>query len=252
MRLSSVYTMIKSRANREELYCTAEYWDSKAKSFEGTSVSMWPNTHLNEHYHREQTNWLDGNIGPLAGKRVLDAGCGSGRLSRYYASKGAQVVGFDFSGSSIDVARRQSQGANPTYRVQSVFDLHERNAYEIVITWGMLTVACRNRAELISGLKNLQKALVPGGRFLLMEPIHKGFLHRVLNMSLNDFCAAMQESGFKIQSVTHLHFWPMRAALAYIGLPRSITRVGYHTGQALMTLPGMRSMGDYKAIVALA
>src|SRR5262245_1513442 len=152
MKLSSVYSMLKNRANREQLYCTAEYWDSKAKSFEGTSVSMWLNTHLNEYYHREQILWLDRHIGPLAGKRVLDAGCGSGRLSRYYASKGAQVVGFDFSSQSIDVARHQSQGSNPNYRVQSVFDLDEQNTYEVVITWGMLTVACRNRSELVAGL----------------------------------------------------------------------------------------------------
>ncbi|MGH3377211.1 MAG: class I SAM-dependent methyltransferase [Actinoallomurus sp.] len=46
-------------------------------------------------------------VGPCAGWKVLDAGCGEGYLARSLASRGAEVIG-------VDVSR-----ANPTRRTSS-------------------------------------------------------------------------------------------------------------------------------------
>lgn len=44
----------------------------------------------------------------VANKRVLDVGCGSGPLSAWLASRGAEVVGFDASSKMISIARRRN------------------------------------------------------------------------------------------------------------------------------------------------
>jgi 2-polyprenyl-3-methyl-5-hydroxy-6-metoxy-1,4-benzoquinol methylase len=44
----------------------------------------------------------------LAGKEWLDAGCGTGTLSRYLAAKGCRVTGVDASPRMIEVAREQA------------------------------------------------------------------------------------------------------------------------------------------------
>ena len=49
-------------------------------------------------------NWIDECVG-LAGKKVLDVGCGGGILSESMAERGADVVGIDMSEKALGVAR---------------------------------------------------------------------------------------------------------------------------------------------------
>ncbi len=49
-------------------------------------------------------NWIDG-LAALAGKTVLDIGCGGGILSDSMARKGAQVTGIDLSTKALKVAQ---------------------------------------------------------------------------------------------------------------------------------------------------
>ena len=49
--------------------------------------------------------WIDRACGGLAGKRVLDVGCGGGLLSEGMAGHGAQVTGIDLSDKALAVAR---------------------------------------------------------------------------------------------------------------------------------------------------
>jgi 2-polyprenyl-6-hydroxyphenyl methylase / 3-demethylubiquinone-9 3-methyltransferase len=48
--------------------------------------------------------WIDG-LAPLAGKRVLDVGCGGGILSDAMARKGADVLGIDLAAKPLKVAQ---------------------------------------------------------------------------------------------------------------------------------------------------
>jgi 2-polyprenyl-3-methyl-5-hydroxy-6-metoxy-1,4-benzoquinol methylase len=250
MKVSSLREMLKNRLRREQIYSTSEYWDSKAVEHEGDAISMWPNNNLNPFYHREQIALMDRLLPDIRGAAVLDVGCGTGRNSRYVAQRGATVHGFDFSSRAIAAARQKTQGPNPSYEVRSIFDLNEKARYDIALSWGTVAIACRNRDELLHALSRLAECLRPGGKLLLCEPIHRGFLHRVLDMGIEDFCTAMTEAGFIILSVHQLHFWPARLALGYITWPRWITATGYHLGQWTMRALGSRRLGDYKAIFA--
>jgi len=63
-------------------------------------------------------DWIDG-IASLAGKQVLDVGCGGGILAESMAGRGAQVLGIDLAEKLLKVAQLhalQSQGVSVTYR----------------------------------------------------------------------------------------------------------------------------------------
>jgi ubiquinone/menaquinone biosynthesis C-methylase UbiE len=47
-------------------------------------------------------------LGHVAGKRVLDAGCGEGYLSRLLAESGASVTAVDYSQAFLDIARKRT------------------------------------------------------------------------------------------------------------------------------------------------
>ncbi len=51
-----------------------------------------------------RVNWIDEHIS-LAGKKVLDVGCGGGILSEAMARRGAQVTGIDMGEAPLSVAR---------------------------------------------------------------------------------------------------------------------------------------------------
>ncbi len=60
--------------------------------------------------------WID-DIVPLAGKRVVDIGCGGGILADAMARKGAEVLGIDLAGKALKVAQlhaleAQTQGVS--------------------------------------------------------------------------------------------------------------------------------------------
>jgi 2-polyprenyl-3-methyl-5-hydroxy-6-metoxy-1,4-benzoquinol methylase len=248
--LDQLRAVFRQRRNRETIYSTAAYWDSKAAAYAGTAVSMWPNQALNRHYEAEQKAWVVQHIGALGGRELLDLGCGTGRFARWFVQHGAKVTGVDFSQGALDVAASLSSGANPHYRQCSVFALAEKDRYDVIFTWGVLTIACRNREELLDALIRIRTALRSGGHLLLTEPIHRGFLHRVLNMDQIEFLDVMHEAGFEVQVTTPLHFWPMRLALAYVPWPEWLTTPLYHLGQSLLKVPALATLGDYWAIRA--
>ena len=85
--------------------------------------------------------YIDG-IAPLAGKRVLDVGCGGGILSESMADKGAEVTGIDMGEAALQVARLHllESGRHVNYERIPVERLAEERpeAFDVVTCMEML------------------------------------------------------------------------------------------------------------------
>lgn len=107
-------------------------------------------------------DWIDRSA-HLAGKRVLDVGCGGGLLSEGMATRGAQVTGIDLSDKPLGVARLHllESGQKVDYRKISAEDLAAEmpGAFDVVTCMELLEHV-PNPASTIAACAQLVK---PGG-----------------------------------------------------------------------------------------
>lgn len=81
-------------------------------------------------------------LADLRGQRVLEMGCGEGRLTLGIAAEAAEVVAFDSDTDAIAEARRSLPAElddRVTYRVASARSLEiERGAFDLVVfSWSL-------------------------------------------------------------------------------------------------------------------
>jgi 2-polyprenyl-6-hydroxyphenyl methylase / 3-demethylubiquinone-9 3-methyltransferase len=86
--------------------------------------------------------WIDAACGGLAGKAVLDVGCGGGILSEAMAGKGAHVLGIDLGDKALGVAKlhKLESGAQVDYRLVAAEALAAETpgAYDVVTCMELL------------------------------------------------------------------------------------------------------------------
>jgi 2-polyprenyl-6-hydroxyphenyl methylase/3-demethylubiquinone-9 3-methyltransferase len=86
--------------------------------------------------------WVETLAGGLAGKRVVDVGCGGGILAESMAIRGATVTGIDLADKPLKVARlhQLESGVEVDYRLISAEDLaaEQAESFDVVTCMEML------------------------------------------------------------------------------------------------------------------
>jgi SAM-dependent methyltransferase len=86
-----------------------------------TYVDVLPDTRAEAPLDLNMVDFFAADVTAREDPRVLDAGCGTGRMSRYLAERGCLVEGVDLSASMIAIARRDHRDL--TFTVGSLTDL---------------------------------------------------------------------------------------------------------------------------------
>jgi Methylase involved in ubiquinone/menaquinone biosynthesis len=107
---------------------------------------------------------LKGMLPPLAGKRVLDLGCGYGWHCAYAALRGAaQVVGLDSSERMLEEARRRNGVPGIDYRLASIEETDFGEcAFDVVLS----SLALHYVADYEAVVQKVRRWLRPGGDFV--------------------------------------------------------------------------------------
>ena len=86
--------------------------------------------------------WIDASTGGLAGKRVLDVGCGGGILAEVDGGAGAKVLGIDLGEKALGVAKlhKLESGTGVDYRLVAAeaLALETPGAFDVVTCMEML------------------------------------------------------------------------------------------------------------------
>ena len=135
----------------------ADHYDSFAESYSAENESSL----LNAYYERPA---MIGLAGEVTGRRILDAGCGSGPLSAALSAKGAIMTGFDSSPAMLDLARQRLGAAADLY----VADLGKPlpfadGSFDDVVS----SLVLHYLEDWSAPLAELRRVLKPGGRLIL-------------------------------------------------------------------------------------
>lgn len=169
----------------------------------------------------------------VAGKRLLDIGCGGGLLCEAMAQRGAEVTGLDMSGAALDVAKAHStkSGLNIDYRQGTI----ETFASELIANGSgqFDVVTCLEMLEHVpdpsSVIQAATKVLKPGGKMVLstlnrtaasylLAIVGAEYIAKVLPKGTHDYkkfitpaemASACREAGLSVEVIRGLSYNPL-------------------------------------------
>ncbi len=257
---TSITQLFRERRTRSALYHASDYWDARASARSGMARSMWPSNVFNELWDERQRTLLRRALGSLEGRRVADIGCGTGRMSRFFASEGArEVVGVDFSPATVDAAREETRtlahgtGSAITFvrgDVVEGLDHVGADSFDDAVVLGCLSVACRDLPSLEKAVSNIARLVKRGGRVVLLEPIHRSpLLKRVLDLGLEDWIGVANRAGLALRGGDRMGFVPVRLFLSVRDFPRGLVTPIFRAAEQLLdNAPYLAPLSDYKLL----
>jgi SAM-dependent methyltransferase len=147
----------------------ANDYDSFAEAYSAENEASL----INAYYERPAMLALAGDV---AGRRILDAGCGAGPLFAALRNRGAIVTGFDKSAGMLKLARRRL-GDDADLRVA---DLGGPLPFDDTFDDVTASLVLHYLEEWGPALAELRRVLVPGGRLIASvdHPFAVNIMHR--------------------------------------------------------------------------
>jgi SAM-dependent methyltransferase len=224
------------------------YWRRRADA-PGTLSVMWKNPHYNELADLDQWLAIQKHL-PDRRTRVLDVGCGTGRMSARLASCFARYLGFDLD-TMVERARDRNPQLGSAFVEATLSSFpYPPQAFDLVLSMACIGNACLAQ-DLPAVLGNIARTLAPGGRFLMIDALHRfPLLARHCRLSQTQVFTMAEGCGLTLVAHTGLHFWPARLLLARPQLARfpRLTRVGYSLGELALSL-APTTLSDYKILL---
>lgn len=115
-------------------------------------------------------------LAPKKHERILDVGCGTGRLTKKIAAHCKSIIGVDVASSALKIARKGAP-ANCTFRKMSAESLNFPNgSFDAVVSVETVEHVLRPKKM----LKEILRVLKPNGRLAITNPtINKNIMSRI-------------------------------------------------------------------------
>jgi len=119
---------------------------------------------------RNPSQGVVATVEPREGERILDLGCGDGRISSRLAQAGAAVDAWDISEDGIALARSSYPIPSLGFYVRDMLSLDVAETYDACLCQAVLEHLSREQVTAV--LAHIKRALKPGGRVIVGIPLH--------------------------------------------------------------------------------
>lgn len=143
----------------------------------------------------------------LAGRRVLDVGCGTGFFTAFYLGQGAQVTGLDIAPTSIE--RLRARHPQATFLLADVSEAAVDGTFDVVNAFDVL-YHVTDDARWERAVRTLAGAVAPGGVLLLTDSFPEALEGRRdashnLMRPLSRYRALLEPAGLGIAGLHPTH-----------------------------------------------
>jgi ubiquinone/menaquinone biosynthesis C-methylase UbiE len=109
-------------------------------------------------------------LNPIAGKTILDYGCGSGTLCRFLHEYKAHITGVDISENMIKIAKEDyPDGIIYNQITPGNLDFIPENSFDFALS-NFVLCTISTRKEISEILKSIFRILKKGGSFIILNP----------------------------------------------------------------------------------
>jgi ubiquinone/menaquinone biosynthesis C-methylase UbiE len=143
----------------------------------------------------------------LDGVRIIDFGCGTGRLAEWLAANGAEVVGVDATAAMIERAREAVPDAS--FHVIDGFDLpFETGSQDAVVSVYVLQYYVADDDAMTALMAEFRRVLRPGGTLVAIEQTTDGDIGR--GAAVARYREAIAAGGYEVAFATSVRLGDSR------------------------------------------
>jgi SAM-dependent methyltransferase len=201
-------------------YDPRAYWDERAKTCDGSvhgavcghNVSPAENKAMERVQLHSLKRLLKGLLFP--GIRVMEFGCGAGRLAQVFVKWGAQYTGVDISPEMLKLARANVQGPADFHQLSSTQLPFPDGSFDLVYS---ITVIHHNPYEMHESIvRELVRVTKPEGHVLIMEGVGQGqSTFATFLRPIEDWVRLFGKAGVDAVAVRPQAWWIFRDYIAY-------------------------------------
>ncbi len=126
--------------------------------------------------NQEQEALVERQVGTLSGKRLLDAGCGTGSLAISLGRKGARVDAFDLDEEMVNMAQKKKpQALDVNFSTDNLLtftNTHKAGFYDMVCCFGNTLVHLNSLDEVEKFISNASEVLKDDNAVLAIQIVN--------------------------------------------------------------------------------